>query len=450
MEKEFGIIRKLSRLYIAALTVIAVLVISGQLLLQNALNRQIDDSRVVNIAGRQRMLSQKLAKEAMKLQGGQEGDSETLKETLQLWQMSYDGLLRGNASIGLPGKNSETVLQMFRDIEKPFHEIADAASRIVETSPQNTISERAVTAEAVNRMLVHEPLFLLGMNQIVFQYDKEAKSRVKHSKQIEQLLTWIALFVLLLEGFFVFRPAVRKLSNTLVHLKKERERTERLNEKLNQALKEILDISEQERRRIAQDLHDRLGQEISGMACLTKVLQKKLESRQAPESLDMLEVNQLMTQALSHSREIARGLYPIAIDGDGLVDKLKDLAASTEKIFRVQCRLTSPNRLSPVRQKQATHLYCIIQEAIRNSIRHGKAKCIRVSVYEKENSIGVSVSDDGVGFPPDQSAQGLGIRIMKYRSELIQGRLSFSKSESGGAAVTCEIEPAQDENDESA
>ena len=452
MRKDFGGVRKLTKLYIAALTAIAFLVISGGLLMQAALNRQRDDSRVVNIAGRQRMLSQKLSKEAILI--GQNPPKKEiylpmLESTLSLWKKSSRGLLYGDPELKLPGRNSAAVLQMFEDIEIPFNNIGNAASEILKTQSGSVTS----IDRQIEIILEEEPLFLEGMTRIVFQYDQEAKSRVVRSQGIERVLLWAAVFVLILEGLFVFRPAVRKLSRTLIDLKQEQARTQRFtrrlqsqNLKLNRAFKEILDISEQERRRIALDLHDHLSQEISGIFCMTKALQKKINSKYSGEFSELENINGLISGAMNHTREIARGLYPITVDGDGLLDKLRDLSAHTEKFFQVHCRLFLPDRAPAVEQKQATHLYCIIREAIHNSIRHGKAKSIRVHVYENDKLIGISVADDGIGFTQDagdsEGHQGLGIRIMKYRSELISGRLDFSKNELGGMTVTCEIREA--------
>ena len=446
MRKELEAARKLSKLYIAALAAIALLVISGELLMQQALDRQTNDSRVVNIAGRQRMLSQKLSKEAMlihqaKIPSQRKAHLRKFSNTLELWQRASQGLLHGNKEMGLPGKNSVKVSQMFDAVKGPFESMGKAASDILRTRGQKPIGR------AVGIILQKEPLFLEGMNQIVFQYDQEAKSRVQMSKRIEWFLLWSALFVLLLEGFFLFRPAVRKLSRTLIHLKKERARAERLagqlqiqNQKLKQAFTEIVEISEQERRRIAQDLHDQVSQEISGISCMVKALQKKMEARSIEGFTDLTDVSQLITETLAHTRDIARGLYPITIDGDGLRDKLKDLLANIEKMFQIHCRLTVPEHALPVQQHYATHLYCIIQEAIHNAVRHGKAKSIHVKVNEQGSLIRVSIADDGTGFPFRQEGeQGLGLRIMKYRSELIRGQLNFSKNELGGVTVICEI-----------
>ncbi len=451
MRKELGGVRNLSMLYISALTLIALLVMSGEFWMQYALDQQTSDSRVVNIAGRQRMLSQKLSKEAMLIAqnpSARKIHNPMFEDTLKLWQKSYAGLLRGDSKMGLPGKNSPAVLQMFETIEKSFTGMVHAALEILRVqTAQNSAETESLIRGSVETLLLEEPHFLQGMNRIVFQYDLEAKSRVARSKRVEWLLLWAALFVLILEGLFIFRPAVRKLSRTLIELKQEQARTRRIarrlqlqNRKLNQVFTENLDISEQERRRIALDLHDHLSQEISGISCMTKALQKKINLKYSGEWPELENINGLINGAMDHTREIARGLYPMTVDGDGLLDKLKDLSAHTEKVFGVHCRFISPDILPAVDQKNATHLYCIVREAIHNSIRHGKAKSIRLAVYEKDNAFGVSVADDGTGFSgAGEFQQGLGIRIMKYRSELINGQLNFSKNELGGTTVTCEV-----------
>ena len=138
--------------------------------------------------------------------------------------------------------------------------------------------------------------------------------------------------------------------------------------------KEILEVSQRERTRIGQDLHDGLGQHLTGITFLTRALQNKLEARQVPEAQEAGEIGRLVMQALSQTRNLARGLFPVEIAGDGLVPAFKELAGTVEKLFQITCRVECDADWSVASESVATHVFRLAQEAISNSVKHGKAK----------------------------------------------------------------------------
>lgn len=124
--------RRLTRFYIAALGAVALLALTGQLVIQNFLARQTSDSTVINIAGRQRMLSQQLSKAALALQASEEPREQAthraeLRDALALWQRSHHGLQSGDAELGLPGNNSAEIAARFAELETSYGGLADAA-----------------------------------------------------------------------------------------------------------------------------------------------------------------------------------------------------------------------------------------------------------------------------------------------------------------------------------
>jgi nitrate/nitrite-specific signal transduction histidine kinase len=217
--------RRLTRLYIIALSVVAILSIVAQLLVQHALDQQSSDARTINIAGRQRMLSQRLSKAALALQIAPDpierrARAAELEQVLSLWERSHIGLLEGDAGKGLPGKNSPEIARVFAEIA-PYHEgmVRDAKDLLAAISPDGSgQAAPAAFAKTVAQILAAEPNFLRGMDEIVFQYDREATARVDRLKAIELLLLGITLCVLLLEGLYVFRPAVAEIQRTIVDL----------------------------------------------------------------------------------------------------------------------------------------------------------------------------------------------------------------------------------------
>jgi nitrate/nitrite-specific signal transduction histidine kinase len=214
---SFSPVRKLTWLYVTALTSIAVMAVAGQVLIQSMLAQQKHDAFVVNIAGRQRMLSQKLSKGALALEFSgdplaRDARRRELAEVVKLWERSHLGLQLGDDKLGLPGENSAEVRRMFAGIEPAHREMVAAAKAIVASNDSEEI------ARQVRIILQNESSFLPGMDQIVFQYSSESGTRVAHVAELEGILLAVTLVVLALEGAFVFRPAALRLRRTIEEL----------------------------------------------------------------------------------------------------------------------------------------------------------------------------------------------------------------------------------------
>lgn len=213
--------RRLSRLYIMALGAIALSIIVSQILVQSHLRAQLGDSTIVNIAGRQRMLSQKLVKEVLILNGSTRSDTsidrQSLQQTLQLWQNAHDELQAGTTSDRVE-ENSPAIQQMFKAIT-PYYENMVASIRGVLAEEQKPLTAERSQA-LINQLLANEGPFLEHMDQIVAQYDQEATTKINQLRRIELLLLFIALAILLAELVFLFRPAAIRMQNTIGSLVK--------------------------------------------------------------------------------------------------------------------------------------------------------------------------------------------------------------------------------------
>jgi PAS domain S-box-containing protein len=204
--------------------------------------------------------------------------------------------------------------------------------------------------------------------------------------------------------------------------------------------KEILAIGERVRQRIGEDLHDDLCQQLTSIEFLARSLERQLSGRSPAEAVRARQITRLTRQAITHSRELAHGMYPVDLGMEGPVGALQELAARTKKLYRVDCRVRchSPVQLGDLTAQ--THLFRIAQEAVGNAIKHGKASRIDIRLRETGDQIILSIRDNGVGFPNAVAERkGLGLRIMQYRAEVVGGALSFRKSPRGGAIVTCSI-----------
>jgi PAS domain S-box-containing protein len=203
---------------------------------------------------------------------------------------------------------------------------------------------------------------------------------------------------------------------------------------------EILQISEHEQQRIGQDLHDDLGQRLTGMAFLGKALTQKLAARSAPEADDAATLNDLLNQALTQTRKLARGLYPMELESQGLQAALQSLAANVEALYGVSCRLREHEAWHAFDHDVAVHLYRIVQEAVINAIKHGQAQHLEISLTERPDSVLLTVRDDGCGFPAaEKQTVGLGLQIMRYRASLLGGELAIQHAAKQGTLVTCQL-----------
>ena len=205
--------------------------------------------------------------------------------------------------------------------------------------------------------------------------------------------------------------------------------------------KEILEISEREQRRIGQDLHDGLCQQLTGIAFLVQALQQKLASNAEAESVHASQITALLKEAVNQARNLSRGLYPVDPQPGGLMIALRQLAASVASLFNIHCAFRCPQPVMIQDNSVATHLYRIAQEAVQNAIRHGKASRINIELSAARNSVKLSITDNGVGFPGEgQLKAGMGLRTMSHRAHVIGGSLDIKRQSRGGSRVVCELQ----------
>ena len=202
---------------------------------------------------------------------------------------------------------------------------------------------------------------------------------------------------------------------------------------------EILRISDLERQRIGQDLHDGLGQMLTGTGLITQSLVRRLEAADSSFAEDAEEIRQLIHEADQYTRTITRGLTPVELDASGLSNALERLASNAERLFGIQCHFESSGDPAVQDNSAATHLYRIAQEAVSNAVKHGKASTVTIHLEAAEDDIRLTVLDDGVGFPDqlDEEKRGMGVHIMGYRARIMGARLDIRRRDGGGTVVQC-------------
>ncbi len=202
--------------------------------------------------------------------------------------------------------------------------------------------------------------------------------------------------------------------------------------------REIVHISEAEQRRIGQDLHDGLCQNLAALGCAAESLRDDLQKLHlSPEATSAGELADLLRDAVVETRDLAHGLAPAQVAQMGLVLALESLAQSVSRLQGVTCAFQSHGQRANYDERVALHLYRIAQEAINNAIRHGKARNIVISLGATGQLMTLRVSDDGTGISRPVYSNGMGLAIMHYRARLAGGELRVECGKDGGTMVTC-------------
>ena len=200
----------------------------------------------------------------------------------------------------------------------------------------------------------------------------------------------------------------------------------------------LLEISAREQRRIGQDLHDGLGQHLTGIAFMAKVHEAKLADKQMTDAADAAKIVKLVNEAIHKTRELARGLLPVVSDSQGLMAALQLWATEVEDLFGISCRFECETAVLIHDDGMATHLYHIAQEAVNNAIKHGHARSILIRLFAESGWGTLIIDDDGTGIAESRpSDHGMGLHIMSYRAGMIGGRLDVRPGTPHGTCVTC-------------
>ncbi len=202
--------------------------------------------------------------------------------------------------------------------------------------------------------------------------------------------------------------------------------------------RQILEISDREQARLGQEIHDGLCQQLVSLAFDANSLERELADRAMPEAKTAARIAQFLDQTITEARQLARGLFPIRLEAQGLPSALEELARTTQERFGITCRFESSQTAAIASKSTATHLYRIAQEAVVNAIKHGKARAITLRLESRDGQLKLQVEDNGQGIASAKSSgQGMGLHIMDYRARSIGGSFSFAPGAAGGTTVCC-------------
>lgn len=427
--------------YILALIIIVPFVGVSYFLLHSGLEKQMSDSRVVNIAGRQRMLSQRISKVSLEISNRKDkfeisAHKKELEESLALWKKSHNGLQNGDAELGLPGKNSEAVKNLFAAI-KPFHQIMvkEAENIIGEIEVKENDAD---VSGFVSMILSNEASFLSGMDEIVFQYDKEAKERVENLRQMELILLWTIFAVLTINALFILRPAVKRLKSA---------------DKLKN---EFISIASHQ-----------LRTPLTGIKwAAEQIIKKESLSGNGREYMDHVvmsakNLSSLVDVLLNVSRldagKISAHVEPVELIGfiQNLINEhkpmcdFKNLKVSFIHSMRTVMAKTDKSMFRDIAQ-------ALFSNAIEYTPDGGE---IEITIEENRPKFTFTVKDNGIGIPKKEQNMflfqkfhrssnakkikpegfGLGLYIAKQAADLLTGKIWFESEENKGSAFYAEL-----------
>ncbi len=466
-------------LYMTALGTIALLTIIGQLVVQRAILQLEGDSRIVNIAGRQRMLSQRLTRLTLELTtleslshtnplGPEDRDSilssqaelATMMEgDFDTWTINHGGLQYGSDVLQLPGKNSESVSVLFKNLTPHF----EALRKIIESVLVrfSSTSEASLDLEARRELSFHSDAFLAGMDNIVTGIEQEARDRVNRLRWIERVLLIATMLVLLGEGLFVFSPAVASLSRSLTQLhdiSDELKRAKVTAEKANMAKTDFLARVSHELR---TPLHAILG--MLGLVEQTK-LQKAQATKirlanEAAASLLSLVDDLLDVASIEQGKEIV--LHPVAVNIRGLITSIAEVMRPMASQKGLRFQLTLSDALPPTVSVEANRLRQVLTNLLQNAIRytsHGHVRCfVDTQTEASQLLLKIVVEDTGVGISTDRQdhifesfnrgdpkdaanafgrGMGLGLSITQAMVKKLNGSISLTSVVGKGSRFT--------------
>ncbi|MEM9721782.1 MAG: ATP-binding protein [Bacteroidota bacterium] len=399
-------LRSFKWLYTLAVFTVIFLVFSSQFLVQHSIKDQEKDAAIINIAGKQRMLSQNIAKTALILNQPQSetfGDSIrkiNLEELLKEWETAHLGLQHGEVSLSLPGNNSPEVSRLFQHIEDHFLAIHKAGVELLRT--QENRRKHAL----IQTILFHEPNFLFGMNAIVKQYEIEANQKLARLRFIEAMLGILTIVILLCEVIWIFRPA-------FLRIRSQRDQLRTMNADLEQAQEEARKAAKAKENFFSVVTHE-LRTPLNAIVGVSGFMGESSLPKEHQENIEVLQSSSkhllaLVNDILDLSKIEAGGLQleSIPFDLHKEVNELKQvfsLKARQKNIYlRFYIAKDVPKYVKgdPIRLKQ------ILTNLINNGIKFTKEGGITLTINTQEQTeesvaLEFTVADTGIGIPEDK------------------------------------------------
>jgi signal transduction histidine kinase/CheY-like chemotaxis protein len=425
-EKSFSIkTKRLTWWYIAALSMVALLTLAGQYAVQLALQQLEGDAEVVNIAGRQRMLSQRLPRLVLEMERGTKDKEwkakvqELEKLTLQ-WERNQLDLSRGSSNIATNGRNSQAIEKLFQETEPDFLALRDQLLKFLQTSTKSAQPSSSQTEDSLENdttpqeydtrvsldinsrrgMLERSDAFLVGMDKIVSQYAKEAQARVLRLRWTERCLLIATLVVLLFEGFFIFSPAVASLHRTFEALQATTNQLSQAKDHAESANRAKTAFLARLSHELRTPLHAIMGMisELRRGPLRPKQRRRVQLSSQSAQTLHSLVNDLLDVAGIESGAEPAIHVRPVRLARliHGAVELMKPMATRKGLTMKWSIEPDVPEWISADPDRLRQVVYNLLQNAIRYT-DFGGIECSLKKVTTTPSTLSIAVSDSGRG-----------------------------------------------------
>ncbi|MBO0932212.1 ATP-binding protein [Fibrella aquatilis] len=462
--------------YRLALTLVACLSLAGCLFVQRQIKAQENDSWLINNAGRQRFQSQLIVKDVLLLtmapnRANTQAIRSELSVVLARWETYQENLRTGMVSTSSARiVNSDTVRSLFAAVQ-PYMAVISQKTQFILNQPSfAATSKNPVVTAAVNQILANEKPYLQTMDRLVQQYEEESRQKISQLSVTEWLLLGLTLLVLTLEAYLIFRPAVRALDQSVAQLSLANGETKAVNQTLqetNQTLQETQDkllresalrhqqqLNEQivrmaalmqgqedERRRLSYDLHDGIGQMLTGQKLLVEHL-RSIHLLPEKEQGTYKSLKELILKTIQEVRNVSNNLMPPVLSDFGLEPALRQLAEQQARQTGLAMQVHAKQADARLDKAIEIGVYRIAQEALSNAIKHAQADEIDIDLRLSDNRLLLVVSDNGQGLTNAATKgilNGHGLHNMRERARLLNGVFRLASEPNEGTRVTVTI-----------
>ncbi|GAL86377.1 phytochrome-like protein cph1 [Sporocytophaga myxococcoides] len=427
--------RKLTKLYILALSALAFLILLGQILIQRALSNQTKDSYIVNMSGRQRMLSQKICKLCLSIERSPDSlyraeTAQKLRAALAIWSKFHQGLRWGDTSVNLPVNTNHAVELLFEEADTYFNEMYNKARNISSVVTNRQWNSNLIH-EDIETILLNETSYLYLMDSIVKEFEKEARLKVLFLKKIEMILFVITFLVLVLEGLFIFRPAVQKISEVIADLTNKEMQLTTLNSqleiKINERTKELfeknqeLEMKNKQLDKINKDLdnfvytasHD-LKAPIKNIEALFNLLKGQVPETQSKAN----EITEMMDESIDKFKDVlselgyigkAQGEIETGTEKVAFKDVMEEIKLTIkDQVQSSGALITEDFKAAPEISFSLKNLRSILFNLLSNAIKYRdpqRPPMINISTKKIKDYIVLQVTDNGMGIKENEISE---------------------------------------------